>query len=93
MSFAWRLRAHDNTRALPGSPRSDYVTSKKSTSTRIICWILCAPHASPPVGHNQRYVIHGDTAMHLFRNMIAVSSVVDGSYGLVIILRGWRLSR
>jgi len=45
------------------------------------------------VGHNQRYVIHGDTAMHLFLNMIAVSSVVGGSYGLVIILRGWRLSR
>jgi len=31
--------------------------------------------------------------MHLFFNMIAFASVVGGSHGLVIILRGWRLSR
>jgi len=45
------------------------------------------------VGHNQCCVIHGDTPMHLFLNMIAFASVVGVSHGFVITVRGWRLSR
>jgi hypothetical protein len=40
------------------------------------------------VGHNRRFVIHGDTPMHLFLTMIAFAGVVGGVYGLVMILRG-----
>ena len=45
------------------------------------------------LGGAQRFVTHGDTAMHLLLAMIAFAGVVSVIYWLVIILIGRSLSR